>query len=217
MVHLILTGATGLVGSAVLHHMLGDAAVSRVSILSRRPVDMAKGHEDKVKVIIHKDFSKYDQAVLEQLKDAQGCVWALGVSQNDVDAKYGIHHRPIAKAFTDDRDTENTLKSHTITRSPPPMLSRLCIPTRPSRSSTSLVRAQRTTPAGSRPSSAVSRGRPRKRSLTMGRRRGACSTCTMCGQGVWIGETIPKSTLFCRVNPRGRDGFSHHSQWHTKT
>ncbi|PVI00385.1 hypothetical protein DM02DRAFT_614382 [Periconia macrospinosa] len=84
MVHLILTGATGLIGSSVLHHMLNDAAVSRVSILSRRPVDMAQGHEDKVKVFIHKDFNKYDQTLLDELKDAQGCVWALGVSQNEV-------------------------------------------------------------------------------------------------------------------------------------
>ena len=44
---------------------------------------MAEGH-DKAKVIIHKDYGTYDKELLEELKDAQGCVWAQGVSQNDV-------------------------------------------------------------------------------------------------------------------------------------
>ncbi|KAF1954026.1 hypothetical protein CC80DRAFT_595560 [Byssothecium circinans] len=103
MVHLILTGATGLVGSAVLHAMLTNEAVSRVSILSRRPVKMAEGH-DKVKVVLHEDFKQYDKALLDELKDAQGCVWALGVSQNAVDKTeyFNITHdypMAAAKAF----------------------------------------------------------------------------------------------------------------------
>ena len=93
--HLILTGATGLVGAAVLDSMLAQESISRISILSRRPVKMAEGHE-KAKVIIHKDFKSYDKALLEQLSDAQGCVWALGVSQNDVDKEYAFQrcHEP---------------------------------------------------------------------------------------------------------------------------
>jgi NAD dependent epimerase/dehydratase family enzyme len=82
--HLILTGATGMVGSAVLDTMISNSAVTRVSILSRRPVAMAEGHE-KVKVILQEDFKKYESKVLDELKDANGCVWALGVSQNAVD------------------------------------------------------------------------------------------------------------------------------------
>ncbi len=85
--HLILTGATGLVGSACLHNMLMQEGIQRISILSRRPVEMAEGH-DKVKVIIHKDFKNYDSALLEELKDAHGCVWALGVSQNAVNQTF---------------------------------------------------------------------------------------------------------------------------------
>jgi uncharacterized protein YbjT (DUF2867 family) len=90
--HLILTGATGLVGASVLHNMLAQESIKRISILSRRPVQMAEGHE-KAKVIIHKDFKTYDKALLEELKDANGCVWALGVSQNDVDKEYVQIHR----------------------------------------------------------------------------------------------------------------------------
>jgi uncharacterized protein YbjT (DUF2867 family) len=105
MVHLILTGATGLVGSGVLHQMLVHDGVSRISILSRRPVKMAEGHTDKVKVIIHEDFKTYDQALLDQLKDAHGCVWALGVSQNAVDKEFATHSRPRRGAGANGDDT----------------------------------------------------------------------------------------------------------------
>jgi len=81
--HLILAGATGLVGSAVLHEMIGRESISQISVLSRRQVPMAEGHE-KVHVIIHKDFKQYPDDVMEKLRGAEGVVWALGVSANDV-------------------------------------------------------------------------------------------------------------------------------------
>ncbi|KAF2474476.1 uncharacterized protein BDR25DRAFT_214112 [Lindgomyces ingoldianus] len=85
--------------------MLGMKEITRISILSRRPVPMASGHEDKAKVIIHKDFKKYDPSLLEELKDAQGCVWSLGVSQNSVNKTdyYDITHdytMAAAEAFS---------------------------------------------------------------------------------------------------------------------
>jgi len=83
--HLILTGATGLVGSSVLDAMLGMKEISKISILSRRPVKMAEdAGDERVSVILHDDFEKYDSELLEKLKDATGCVWALGISQNAV-------------------------------------------------------------------------------------------------------------------------------------
>jgi uncharacterized protein YbjT (DUF2867 family) len=83
--HLILTGATGLVGSSVLDAMLKSTAVSKISILSRSPVRMAEDAKDpRVNVITHKDFESYEPKLLDQLKDADGCVWALGTSQNNV-------------------------------------------------------------------------------------------------------------------------------------
>jgi len=95
--HLILTGATvrpvllpfyigsvakrrllqGLVGSGVLDTMIKMKDVTKISILSRRPVQMAEDAKDpRINVIIHKDFTNYDTAVLDQLKGARGCVWA---------------------------------------------------------------------------------------------------------------------------------------------
>ena len=84
--HVILTGATGLVGSACLHHMLINDTITKVSIISRRSVPMAEG-SPKVNVISQTNFKHYSDDTLEQLKGAGGCVWALGVRQNDVSAE----------------------------------------------------------------------------------------------------------------------------------
>jgi uncharacterized protein YbjT (DUF2867 family) len=83
--HLILTGATGLVGTGVLDAMIKAKDITRISILSRRPVKFAEDVQDpRINVIINKDFENYDPAILEQLKGATGCVWALGISQTQV-------------------------------------------------------------------------------------------------------------------------------------
>lgn len=93
--HLILTGATGLIGSSVLDAMLKMTEVTKISILSRRPVAMAEDAKDpRVSVIIHKDFSNYGPEVLSKLQGATGAVWALGISQSKVSKEYG-HHVPL--------------------------------------------------------------------------------------------------------------------------
>lgn len=84
--HVILTGATGLVGSSALDALIKAKDITKISILSRRPVKMAEDAKDpRINVIIHKDFAKYDAAVLDQLRGASSCVWALGISQTKVD------------------------------------------------------------------------------------------------------------------------------------
>ncbi|KZL82803.1 nucleoside-diphosphate-sugar epimerase [Colletotrichum incanum] len=83
--HLILTGATGLVGSGVLDAMIKMKDITKISILSRRPIPMVEDAKDpRINVILHKDFERYDSEVLDQLKGANGAVWALGISQTKV-------------------------------------------------------------------------------------------------------------------------------------
>ncbi|KAK4942216.1 hypothetical protein LTR10_017973 [Elasticomyces elasticus] len=97
MVHLILTGATGLVGSAVLSHILSlpNTTITRLSILSRNPSipllasppPEGTPHANKtthIEVISHQDFNTYSPEILDKLNGAEACIWALGVSQNDV-------------------------------------------------------------------------------------------------------------------------------------
>ncbi|KAK4233899.1 hypothetical protein C8A03DRAFT_38352 [Achaetomium macrosporum] len=91
--HLILTGATGLVGTAVLDAMLKTRDVTKISVLSRRPV---KFQDDRINVIIHQNFASYEHDLLEKLQGAQACVWALGISQTQVSKEEYIK---ITKTF----------------------------------------------------------------------------------------------------------------------
>ncbi|KAL4783923.1 hypothetical protein BJX76DRAFT_328501 [Aspergillus varians] len=79
---LILTGATGVVGSAALNHILSlpKGEITALYILSRSPVPMAE-NQPNVTVIQHKNFNEYSPELLEQLKGADGCIWAQGISQ----------------------------------------------------------------------------------------------------------------------------------------
>ncbi|KIJ49851.1 hypothetical protein M422DRAFT_777237 [Sphaerobolus stellatus SS14] len=98
--HIILTGATGTCGSAVLKHVLAEPRITRVSVLSRRPVSQAEGQK-KVHVILHEDFAKYPDTLLAQLKGAHACIWALGPSQIGVTKEEYVkmtHDYPMAAA-----------------------------------------------------------------------------------------------------------------------
>ncbi|KAI0149242.1 putative nucleoside-diphosphate-sugar epimerase [Pestalotiopsis sp. NC0098] len=96
--HVILTGATGLVGSGALDAMIKMNDITKISILSRRPVKMAEDIKDpRINVIIHKDFESYDDELLSKLKGARGCVWALGISQTQVGPEEYVK---ITKDFT---------------------------------------------------------------------------------------------------------------------
>ncbi|ETN38908.1 uncharacterized protein HMPREF1541_06950 [Cyphellophora europaea CBS 101466] len=97
MVHLILTGATGLVGSAVLHHIQTLPAatnpITKLTILSRSPVPDANKpstNNTKINVIHHTDYLTYPPDLTSQLSDAKAVIWAQGISQTEVssDAEY---------------------------------------------------------------------------------------------------------------------------------
>jgi hypothetical protein len=84
--HLILTGSTGLVGTAVLTHLLSlpTTQLSRLSILSRNKAIPLAANRPHVKIIEHSDFTNYPPSLLESLQGAHGVIWALGTSQNAV-------------------------------------------------------------------------------------------------------------------------------------
>ena len=84
--HLVLFGATGLVGTAVLRSMISTPSVSKITILSRKPVPLAD-KDPKCNVVLHNDFLNYDKELMAKLDGAKGVVWALGVSQNSVNKK----------------------------------------------------------------------------------------------------------------------------------
>ncbi|KAL8851947.1 MAG: hypothetical protein Q9221_003158 [Calogaya cf. arnoldii] len=97
MAHIILTGCTGTAGSAMLAQCIKSSKVARISVLSRRPVKQAKG-QDKVKVHLHQDFRTYPDSLLDELKGAAGCIWALGISTSQVKSETITYDYALAAA-----------------------------------------------------------------------------------------------------------------------
>lgn len=71
----ILSGATGFIGSNVLKRLLDLPSVTSIIALSRRNLDTT---DPKLHVVILKDFLKYDDETLAQLSGAEACIWCLG-------------------------------------------------------------------------------------------------------------------------------------------
>ncbi|KDQ20965.1 hypothetical protein BOTBODRAFT_81707, partial [Botryobasidium botryosum FD-172 SS1] len=102
--HIILTGATGLIGASVLQRCLSSPNVTQLSILSRRDFALPVGDTldtKKAQIFVHTDYTSYPAELVQKLKGADGCIWAQGVSQNDVSKDEYVritHDYPLAAA-----------------------------------------------------------------------------------------------------------------------
>jgi len=77
---IILTGATGFVGSQVLDQLLDDDTVTGITALVRRPLNLAA---DKLDVVLIDDFMQYDEHLLASLSQHSACIWTLGGKDSD--------------------------------------------------------------------------------------------------------------------------------------
>lgn len=72
----ILLGSTGFIGKAVLDHCLKTPAITSIIALSRRHLPgEVEAANPKLTVVILKDFKLYPDSILEQMKDADACIW----------------------------------------------------------------------------------------------------------------------------------------------
>ncbi|GAA5179457.1 hypothetical protein GCM10023322_09470 [Rugosimonospora acidiphila] len=71
----VLTGATGFIGSQTLRHLVDRPDVTGVTCLARRPVTVDSG---KVESLVLDDFTAYDADLVARLADHDACIWALG-------------------------------------------------------------------------------------------------------------------------------------------
>ena len=78
---IVLTGATGFVGSEVLRQLLVHGHVTAVTALTRRP--LATIHP-KLSSVLHEEFAVYDARLLATLADHSACIWTLGGKASDV-------------------------------------------------------------------------------------------------------------------------------------
>jgi uncharacterized protein YbjT (DUF2867 family) len=75
--NVVIFGATGVAGAAVLYECLKHPRISRVVAVTRRSLGI---DDDKFSEIIHTDFLDYS-AIEGELKGFDACFWNLGVSQ----------------------------------------------------------------------------------------------------------------------------------------
>jgi len=77
---IIVTGATGTVGSEVVRQAIADDSVEQLTILSRRPSEVK---HTKIRQIIHRDFMDYT-GLDNIFRETDACIWCLGISQSRV-------------------------------------------------------------------------------------------------------------------------------------
>jgi len=78
----LITGGTGTIGKQALLHALLRPEITSVVALSRKELPTDISNNSKLKVIILKDFNDWSQDILEEIKDADAMIWALGTSDN---------------------------------------------------------------------------------------------------------------------------------------
>jgi uncharacterized protein YbjT (DUF2867 family) len=76
MMKVVITGATGMVGKAVLIECIESDRVSEIVLVSRSPIGMT---DPKITEVIHDDFSNFD-AIQDKLKGLDACFYCMGVS-----------------------------------------------------------------------------------------------------------------------------------------
>jgi nucleoside-diphosphate-sugar epimerase len=76
----ILTGATGFVGSEIVAQLLERSEIDEVTCLTRRPVNL---QSPKLRTILHDDFTRYNKDLATKLAEHSACIWALGGKASD--------------------------------------------------------------------------------------------------------------------------------------
>ncbi len=74
---IILTGATGMVGSEVLKLAIADPEITHITAIVRNNIDFS---HPKLTTVFHENFLAY--SALENIfRNSDACIWCLGISQ----------------------------------------------------------------------------------------------------------------------------------------
>ncbi len=75
---IILTGATGMVGSEVLKQAIADPGITHITNIVR---NKPEAEDPKVTTVIHKNFLDYS-GLEDVFRNNEACIWCLGISQS---------------------------------------------------------------------------------------------------------------------------------------
>ncbi|KAF2242506.1 hypothetical protein BU26DRAFT_127869 [Trematosphaeria pertusa] len=73
----LLTGASGIIGSVILKQCLQRPEITSVITLTRRPLPSTS---PKCENIVVRDFKHWDSGLLDDIADADAMIWAMGTS-----------------------------------------------------------------------------------------------------------------------------------------
>lgn len=71
---IVLTGATGFLGSEVLDQCCSSNEVDTIIVLTRKALQSDR-IQPKVKNYVVSDFRSYSTEVIEAISDADACIW----------------------------------------------------------------------------------------------------------------------------------------------
>ncbi|PYI03162.1 hypothetical protein BO78DRAFT_375696 [Aspergillus sclerotiicarbonarius CBS 121057] len=80
---IILVGSTGFIGQQILTQCLHNPSITSIIALSRRALPATVSSNPKLTVRIHDDFLTYPAPLIDDLKGAEACIWALGNNRSD--------------------------------------------------------------------------------------------------------------------------------------
>ena len=83
----VITGASGMVGHAVLIEALEDANVKEVLLINRKPLEI---QHPKIKEILHEDFSDFG-SIADKLENYDACYYCMGVSSAGISEEQYTH------------------------------------------------------------------------------------------------------------------------------
>ncbi|KAI2830318.1 hypothetical protein CBS133816_3621 [Aspergillus niger] len=75
---IILTGSTGFIGHHILTQCLQNPHITSIIALSRRPIPTKN---PKLTVKLVEDFLTYPESLLQELRGAEACIWAIGINR----------------------------------------------------------------------------------------------------------------------------------------
>ncbi|GCB25706.1 hypothetical protein AAWM_08591 [Aspergillus awamori] len=75
---IILTGSTGFIGHQILTQCLQNPHITSITALSRRPIPTKN---PKLTVKLVEDFLIYPESLLQELRGAEACIWAIGINR----------------------------------------------------------------------------------------------------------------------------------------
>ncbi|CEJ83951.1 hypothetical protein VHEMI03315 [[Torrubiella] hemipterigena] len=78
---IIVTGATGLVGQAIIRQCLSHKGVESVVAVARKPISIDDvGDTTKLKSVVVQDYEEYPAAIIAEFADADVCIWTVAVT-----------------------------------------------------------------------------------------------------------------------------------------